>query len=80
MDKFHQELFGCPYTRSTEQIIKAASLQPEMITICKKEYMDLQDKKCANINQTHKKIKAASLQTSGINPVQLIHNFINCKQ
>ena len=81
MDKFHQELFDV-LTRSrnvsTKRESKTASLQePEMITICKKEYMDLQDKKCANIiHQTIRQSKAASLQASGINPAQLIHNFI----
>ena len=54
----------------------AAAVQPEMITICKKEYMDLIDNKCANIiHQTIRQSKAASLQASGINPA-LIHNFI----
>ena len=39
-----------------------------MITICKKEYQDLLDNKCANvIKQEVRKSMAASLQTSGIN-------------
>jgi hypothetical protein len=49
MDKFHQELFGV-LTRARPRQSKAAAMQqPEMITICKKEYMDLQDNKCANV-------------------------------
>jgi hypothetical protein len=78
MDKFYQELFGV-LTRARPRQSKAASVQeqPEMITICKKEYMDLQDQKCANvIKQVVRKSMAASLQASGINPAQLIHNFI----
>jgi hypothetical protein len=77
MDKFHQELFGV-LTRARPRQSKAAAMQqPEMITICKKEYMDLQDNKCANvIKQVVRKSMAASLQTSGIHPAQLIHNFI----
>ena len=64
---------------------KAASLQQqpekekEMITICKKEYQDLLDNKCANvIKQTIRNSLAASYhnQANGINPAQLIHNFI----
>jgi hypothetical protein len=77
MDKFHQELFGV-LTRARPRQFKAAAMQqPEMVTICKKEYMDLQDNKCANvIKQVVRKSMAASLQTSGIHPAQLIHNFI----
>jgi hypothetical protein len=76
MDKFYQELFGV-LTQARRSSKAAALVQPEMITICKKEYMDLQDKKCANIiHQTIRQSKAASLQASGINPAQLIHNFI----
>jgi GTP1/Obg family GTP-binding protein len=79
MDKFYQELFGV--LTQARRVSKAAALvQPEtkeMITICKKEYMDLQDTKCANIiHQTIRQSKAASLQASGINPAQVIHNFI----
>jgi hypothetical protein len=52
-------------------------MQPEMVTICRKEYMDLQDNKCANlIKQVVRKSMAAALQASGINAAQLIHNFI----
>jgi hypothetical protein len=52
----------------------------EMVTICKKEYMDLQDNKCPNIiHQTIRQSKAAALQTSGINAAQMIHNFIFSK-
>jgi hypothetical protein len=48
-----------------------------MITICKKEYMELQDNKCANvIKQAIRQSKAASLNSSGVNAAQLIHNFI----
>jgi hypothetical protein len=77
MDKFHQELFGV-LTRARPRQSKAAAMQqPEMVTMCKKEYMDLQDNKCANvIKQVVRKSMAASLQTSGIHPAQLIHNFI----
>jgi hypothetical protein len=80
MDKFHQELFGV-LTRARPRQSKAAAMQqPEMVTICKKEYMDLQDNKCANvIKQVVSKSVAASLQASGINPSQLIHNFIFSK-
>jgi hypothetical protein len=83
MDKFYQDLFGVLIRSrnvNTKRESKAASLQPEMITICKKEYMDLQDKKCANIiHQSKRQSKAASLQTSGVNAAQLIHNFIFSK-
>jgi hypothetical protein len=76
MDKFHQELFGV-LTRARPRQSKAAAMQPEMVTICRKEYEDLRDTKCANIiHQTIRRSKAASLQASGINPAQLIHNFI----
>ena len=80
MDKFHQQLFDV-LTRARPMIkqSKAASLQeqPEMITICKKEYQDLLDNKCANvIKQTMRNSLAASYQQAGINPAQLIHNFI----
>jgi hypothetical protein len=48
-----------------------------MITICRKEYEDLKDTKCANIiNQKIRKSKAASLSSSGVNAAQVIHNFI----
>jgi hypothetical protein len=85
MDKFHQELFDVlTRARNVKRQSKAAVMQQqptakekEMITICKKEYMDLQDNKCANvIKQTVRKSMAASLQASGINQAQLIHNFI----
>ena len=84
-DKFYQELFGV-LTRARprhEQTIKGristttTRKRKEMITICKKEYQDLLDNKCANvIKQEVRKSMAASYQTSGINPAQLIHNFI----
>ncbi len=78
MDQY-QQLFDV-LTRARPRQSKAASLQPEMITICKKEYEDLKDTKCANIiHQTIRQSKAASLQASGINQAQLIHNFINGK-
>ena len=83
MDKFHEELFGVlTRARPMSRQSKAASLQlqqeqPEMITICKKEYQDLLDNKCANvIKQTMRNSLAASYQQAGINPAQLIHNFI----
>jgi hypothetical protein len=73
MDQY-QQLFDV-LTRARPRQSKAASLQPEMITICKKVYMDLQDKKYANIiHQTIRQSKAASL--SGVNAAQVIHNFI----
>jgi hypothetical protein len=76
MDNFHQELFAV-LTRARPRQSKAASLQPEMITICRKEYEDLKDTKCANIiNQKIRKSKAASLSSSGVNAAQVIHNFI----
>ena len=82
-NKFYQELFGVltrarPANMSRQS--KAASMQQpakEMITICKKEYQDLLDNKCANvIKQVVRKSMAASYQANGINPAQLIHNFI----
>ena len=90
MDKFHQELFDVltrARPRPANRQSKAASLQlqeqpekgkgKEMITICKKEYQDLLDNKCANvIKQVVRKSMAASYQANGINPAQLIHNFI----
>jgi hypothetical protein len=78
MDKFHQELFGVlTRARPANRQSKAAAMQPEMVTICRKEYMDLQDNKCANlIKQVVRKSMAAALQASGINAAQLIHNFI----
>jgi hypothetical protein len=60
---------------------KAAAMQePEMVTICRKEYEDLKDTKCANvIKQVVRKSMAASLQASGTNAARLIHNFIFSK-
>jgi hypothetical protein len=82
MDKFNQQLIDV-LTRARPRQSKAAAMQQpakEMITICKKEYMDLQDNKCANvINQVVRKSMAAPLQASGVNPAQLIRNFINGK-
>jgi hypothetical protein len=76
MDKFYQDLFGV-LTQARRSSKAAALVQPEMITICKKEYMELQDNKCANvIKQVIRQSKAASLNSSGINATQLIHNFI----
>ena len=80
-NKFYQELFGV-LTQARPGTSKAAAVvqgQPakEMITICKKEYQDLLDNKCANvIKQVVRKSMAASYQANGINPAQLIHNFI----
>jgi hypothetical protein len=80
MDEFHQELFGVLIRARPRQSKAAAMQQPEMVTICKKEYEDLKDQKCANIiKQVVRKSMAASLQASGINPAQLIHNFIFSK-
>lgn len=72
MDKWNQQLIDVlTRSRNVNRGSKAASLQPEMVTICKKEYMDLQDKKCANvIKQVVRKSMAASLQASGINPAK----------
>jgi hypothetical protein len=80
MDKWNQELIDV-LTRARPRQSKAASLQqPEMITICRKEYMDLQDNKCANvINQVVRKSKAASLYSSGVNAAQVINDFIFSK-
>ena len=50
-NKFYQELFSV-LTRARPRQSKAPSLQQpekEMITICRKEYEDLKDTKCANI-------------------------------
>ena len=56
MDKFYQELFGVLTRAQTdEQTIKGCITttttrkEKEMITICKKEYQDLLDNKCANV-------------------------------
>jgi bacterioferritin-associated ferredoxin len=84
MDKFYQDLFGVLTTtraRPANRESKAASLQPQTVTISLQEYEGLlkQDGKCANtIRQTIRKSRAASLQTSGkgINQAQVIHNFI----
>jgi GTP1/Obg family GTP-binding protein len=81
MDKFYQDLFGV-LTQARRSSKAAALVQPatkeiEMITICKKEYEDLKDQKCANvIKQVVRKSMAASLQASGINQAQVIHNFV----
>jgi hypothetical protein len=65
---------------SSMQSKAAAMQQPEMITICRKEYEDLKDTKCVNIiHQTIRQSKAASLSSSGVNAAQLIHNFIFSK-
>ena len=74
MDKFYQDLFGV-LTQARRSSKAAAMQQPEMITICKKEYEDLKDTKCANIiHQTIRQSKAASLTSSGVNAAQVIHN------
>jgi hypothetical protein len=64
MDKWNQQLIDV-LTRSRPGQSKAAAMQqPEMITICKKEYEDLKDTKCANIiRETVMRSKAASLTT-----------------
>ena len=82
MDKFYQDLFDVlTRARPANRESKAAAMQqPEMVTICKKEYEDLKDTKCANIiHQTIRQSKAASLTSSGVNAAQLIHNFIFSK-
>ena len=79
MDKFYQELFDVLTRSRNVRQSKAASVQStkEMITICKKEYMDLKDQECANvINQVVRKSMAASLYSSGVNAAQVIHNFL----
>ena len=62
MDKWNQQLIHV-ITRALPSNISSqggAMQQPEMITICKKEYMDLQDKKCANIiHQTMRQSKGS---------------------
>lgn len=79
MDKWNQQLIDV-LIRARPRQSKAAAMQPEMITICKKEYQDLQDNLCTKvIKQAVRKSMVASLQTSGINAAQLIHNFINGK-
>lgn len=77
MDKWNQQLIDV-LTRSRPRGSKAASVQqPEMITICRKEYEDLKDQKCANvIKHVVRKSMAASMAASGINQAQMIHNFI----
>jgi hypothetical protein len=81
MDKFYQELFDVlTRSRPENRESKAAAMQQpaEMITICRKEYEDLKDQKCANvIKQEVRKSMAASYTASGINAAQLIHDFIN---
>lgn len=85
MDKWNQQLIDVlTRARPANRQSKAASVQeqeqPEMVTICKKEYMDLQDNLCTKvIKQEVRKSMAASLQTSGINAAQLIHNFLFTK-
>jgi bacterioferritin-associated ferredoxin len=81
MDKFHQELFNVlTRSRNVRRESKAASaVQPQTVTISLQEYEGLlkQDGKCANVmRQTIRKSMAASLQASGINQAQMIHNFI----
>jgi hypothetical protein len=54
MDKFNQQLIDILMRArnvSSQRESKAASLQqqPEVVTICKKEYEDLKDNKCANV-------------------------------
>jgi hypothetical protein len=77
MDKWNQQLIDV-LTRSRPRQSKASSLQqPEMITICKKEYEDLKDTKCANIiHHTIRQSKAASLTSSGVNAAKMINDFI----
>jgi hypothetical protein len=78
MDQY-QQLFDV-LTRARPRQSKAAAMQPEMVTICKKEYEDLKDTKRANvIHQTIRQRKAASLYSGGVNAAQLIHNSINGK-
>ena len=51
--------------------------QPEMVTICKKEYMDLQDKKCANmITSNNKRVNGSVITNKWSKCAQIIHNFI----
>jgi hypothetical protein len=77
MDQYQQLFDVLTRARPANRQSKAASLQPEMISICRKEYEDLKDQKCANaIKQVVRKSMAASMTASGINQAQLIHNFI----
>jgi hypothetical protein len=51
-----------------------------MITICRKEYEDLKDQKCANVIKSMiRESKAASIAASGIYQVQIINDFLNSK-
>jgi hypothetical protein len=80
MDKWNQDLIDVlTRSRNVGRTSKAAAMQPakEMITICKKEYEDLKDQKCANvIKQVVRNSMAASLNSSGINAAQVINDFI----
>jgi hypothetical protein len=80
MDKWNQELIDVlTRSRNVNRQSKAAAMQPakEMITICKKEYEDLKDQKCANvIKQVVRNSMAASLSSSGINAAQVINDFL----
>jgi hypothetical protein len=80
MDKWNQELIDVIGRSRNVKVTKAASVQPtEMITICKKEYMDLKDNKCANVmTKIIRESKAASVSPS-INQAQVIHNFLFSK-
>ncbi len=84
MDNSNEQLFdgiGRLRQNNNKNRSKAASVQPteETVTISMKEYRELlsQDGKCANtINQIIRKSKAASISASGVNQVQIIHDFI----
>ena len=52
MDKFHKELFGV--LTQARRSSKAAALQPEMITICKRVYGSSRQKMCKYYSSNHK--------------------------
>ena len=84
MDNSNEQLFDViERLRQNQNKSKAASVtvtEEPMVTISMKEYRLLlaQDGKCVNtINQIIRKSKAASVAASGINKVQVIHDFLN---
>ncbi len=85
MDNSNEQLFdviGRLRQNKNKNRSKAASVtvtEEPMVTISMKEYRLLlaQDGKCANtIDRMIRQSKAASVAASGINKVQVIHDFI----
>ena len=83
MDKFYQELFGVlTRARPMSRQSKAASLQQHRKR--KRNDNDMQKgisrpsrQQVCECDQTgSKEVNGSIIQTSGINPAQLIHNFI----